>query len=334
MLTLRYLVLVVEAAATANRALWLLSRAPILLATCLLVSQPAYPLSCGDIVTADVKLTANLSPCPGNGLVVQGHNLTIDLNGHSIVGGPTATGILLSPVASHVTIKGPGEIATFGTGILLSQGTTYILIHDLTLYENTVGMVMSQTTHVRIMSNTIDGGSNGMEGVYVSEVNDVDIYRNTIKRHSVAGMMTGMLGSADISENTITGNQVGISYRADSGALRGNTITSNNDNGIQVNVAGPAGGPTIEDNQVLSNGGIGIAVIAGTILTNTLVQDNIVRSNKGNGISITGNTMNTRVTGNRSSGNATDLTWDGKGTSCWALNVFGTSSPVFLPACP
>lgn len=330
MLTLRRFVLPGEATTPTIRAPKLLSWAPTLLTALLLVSQPAYALNCGDTVTTNVKLTADLRPCPGNGLVVQGQNLTIDLNGHLIVGGPTGVGILFGLNTNHITIKGPGEIATFGTGIQVLSDTAYVLIYNVYLYENGVGMDLDKVTHLRVMNNTVDGGSGGTIGFRINELIDGDIYRNTIQRHNVAGVMTlEFLGGAVVSENTITANQVGIVSISEAATLRGNTISSNNTDGIQV--FGPFIVPTIQDNQILSNGGNGISVAGGS--QSGIIQDNIVRNNKGSGISITSGAGVT-VTGSLTSGNGIDLFWDGTGTSCGALNVFGTSSSPSLPACP
>src|SRR3954464_11277175 len=46
---------------------------------------PSASLSCGQVITTSVKLSANLD-CASDGLLVQGDNIVIDLNGHSIVG--------------------------------------------------------------------------------------------------------------------------------------------------------------------------------------------------------------------------------------------------------
>lgn len=41
-------------------------------------------IECGDIITADTTLTHDLGPCPGNGLIVRGDGITLDLGGHRI----------------------------------------------------------------------------------------------------------------------------------------------------------------------------------------------------------------------------------------------------------
>src|SRR4051794_5192023 len=44
----------------------------------------ASTVSCGSTITATTKLHADLANCPGDGLVIDADNVTIDLNGHTI----------------------------------------------------------------------------------------------------------------------------------------------------------------------------------------------------------------------------------------------------------
>jgi len=50
----------------------------------------ASHISCGDTITSDVKLDADLTNCPGDGLVIGADNITVDLDGHTIDGNGTA----------------------------------------------------------------------------------------------------------------------------------------------------------------------------------------------------------------------------------------------------
>ena len=49
----------------------------------------AKVLHCGDVITANTKLTSDLVNCPDNGLVIGADNITLDLNGHVIDGDGT-----------------------------------------------------------------------------------------------------------------------------------------------------------------------------------------------------------------------------------------------------
>src|SRR5215475_13375349 len=46
----------------------------------------ASALHCGEVITADTRLSSDLVNCLDNGLVIGADNITLDLNGHVIAG--------------------------------------------------------------------------------------------------------------------------------------------------------------------------------------------------------------------------------------------------------
>ena len=61
---------------------------------------PSASLSCGQVITSSVKLSANLD-CASDGLLIKGDNIELDLNGHTIKGpGPSASKIGISVAAN------------------------------------------------------------------------------------------------------------------------------------------------------------------------------------------------------------------------------------------
>src|SRR5262245_12960618 len=79
------------------------------------VAQPIYALNCGDQIVANIQLDADIT-CTGDGLVAAGVGpYTIDLKGHKLTGSGTGTGILI--VGDSITVRGPGEISGFATGV-------------------------------------------------------------------------------------------------------------------------------------------------------------------------------------------------------------------------
>ncbi|HEV2810870.1 MAG TPA: hypothetical protein VGV93_10810, partial [Acidimicrobiales bacterium] len=71
-------------------------------------------LNCGDVITQTTTLTADVGPCPGNGIIIGADNIMLNLNGHTISGTPgpgdgNAAGIRL-PFRTGVRITGqPGN---------------------------------------------------------------------------------------------------------------------------------------------------------------------------------------------------------------------------------
>src|SRR3954464_12548992 len=70
----------------------------------------AATLACGQTITTSVTLTANVGPCPNNGIIIGADNITLNLNGFSITGTPNAG-------------DGAGVYATGRTGVLARGGT-------------------------------------------------------------------------------------------------------------------------------------------------------------------------------------------------------------------
>lgn len=49
-------------------------------------------VGCGAVVTENTKLTGDVGPCPGMGIIIAASNVTVDLNGHTVTGNPRARG--------------------------------------------------------------------------------------------------------------------------------------------------------------------------------------------------------------------------------------------------
>ncbi len=49
-------------------------------------------IGCGTVVTESTRLTSDVGPCPGMGIIIAASNITVDLNGHTVTGNPRARG--------------------------------------------------------------------------------------------------------------------------------------------------------------------------------------------------------------------------------------------------
>lgn len=294
----------------------------------LAMRQTAQALACGDRPTTSVKLTADLGPCPGDGLIFIGIGVTVDLNGHRILGSGPGTGLVLGN--SAVTLKGPGTIENFDIGVLVVAGGS--VLYDLTLAGNSTGIAVISASDVRVFDNSIRGGTRGGVGIFDQQANHTSIYRNIISGHSDAGIAV-FEGNPLISQNIIRENGVGISTPSLGVAtILGNQILNNRTDGILLNST-ESGTMIIEDNDIHSNGGNGILLTRDA--RSALVRDNRITNNRGAGIGADneGVVGNHRIIGNRLSRNGTDLFWNGTVGACWRQNVFRTSSAAALPEC-
>ena len=95
-------------------------------------ASPKPTLQCGQTVTHSVKLNADLTDCPGNGLVIGANDVTVDLNGHTIEGVPLRSGCDFpederSGVANHGgydrMVVEDGTIQQFDTAVAIGAGT-------------------------------------------------------------------------------------------------------------------------------------------------------------------------------------------------------------------
>jgi hypothetical protein len=77
-----------------HRARHLVLAVVLALGSLALAAGPAHaqPLRCGDTVTQDTTLTADLLDCPGDGLVIGAPGITVDLGGHTVAAPETLTG--------------------------------------------------------------------------------------------------------------------------------------------------------------------------------------------------------------------------------------------------
>jgi parallel beta-helix repeat protein len=312
-------------------------------ATLAVASHPAFAVACGAQIRTDVILTSDLH-CAGNALFIIGPltgapNITIDLNGFSVIGDGTGAGITVAAVGG-VIVKGPGRVSNFQVGLSVNQAAD-VVAYDLTLVNNQTGIVAVRASATRIFDNVIRAGRNGQIGVSINTSTKIFLYRNTITGHSSFGVQIPVGDPPDvtfptISENTIKHNGGGIFVTGlDSDSIiRGNIIAENDGNGIEIGNIIEAG-CTIEGNTVQANVGSGI-VISGRPQTGCLIQNNLVTSNLVNGISVVSGApfpLEIRVLGNRLSLNGIDMLWDSISTSCFSQNVFSTSTPAAFPPC-
>src|SRR4051794_37666215 len=77
----------------------------------------ATTVHCGDTITQDTTLTNDVLNCPSVGLTIAANGITINLNGHTISGEPSAqSGINDSTGHDQLKIVGPGTVQGFGFG--------------------------------------------------------------------------------------------------------------------------------------------------------------------------------------------------------------------------
>jgi parallel beta-helix repeat protein len=188
-------------------------------------------LVCGQHVTASVTLTADLTGCGSNGLVIDANGLTINLNGHTI-SGSSSPGLGIADTTGNysVTVEN-GTISGFARGVDIEGGTASHL-SGLRVTGNGVGIF---TFYPAVITGNVVY-SNTSVGINVGCcVNaKVSITNNVVNDNAGGGISVPSTATGSV----ITGNRVlsntgyGIAVSANGATVSGNTANANTANGL------------------------------------------------------------------------------------------------------
>jgi parallel beta-helix repeat protein len=261
-------------------------------------TQPEPP-HCGQAITADTTLTANLTGCTGDGLVIAADGVTLDLAGHRIEGaasGDTAgvdveghTGVVIQ----NGTVRGFDE-GVFALGArdltvrrVRLSGSAHGGIRvdggrDVTLRRNVVhrcgaGIIVTRSDRVVVAANRI--GRSAFGGIPIFDSRHVLVVGNAVTTSRTDAAIGLFRGS---SHTTVAGNRVATSAAgivaaegASHNVIAGN-VAVNDGSGVILDVG-------THDNRVIGNridGSAfeGIAVVASD--DNVLARNHVARSGR------------------------------------------------------
>ena len=197
-------------------------------------ASPAHAaLECGDTITTDRTLHRDLEcELDGNGLRIDGDDVTLDLNGHTISNDPQddGSGILVGQ-SDGVRVVG-GKVRGFNIGVNVGESTD-VTVKDVNIRRaKGSGLFAAFANHVRFLENTVRGPS--ANGVTTQDSTD----------------------HIKIAGNDLSG--VGIAIDGDDHKVIGNEISSPVGDGIAV-LGG--GGTELERNGITdAEEGAGIAL--------------------------------------------------------------------------
>jgi parallel beta-helix repeat protein len=207
-------------------------------------------VGCGDVLTTDTVLTADLVDCPGDGLVVGADGIRIRLNGHSITGtgAPGSAGVR-NQGHDGVTIEDGDfvglDISGFQTGILL-VGADRNRVRDLFVEGSSHGIALLRSAGNRIERNAARGGS--LNRCDTPAFVAIALFRSNrnLLRDNVAELSDFGISLSGSNHNRIERNQaaplgsdgnacVGIAlFGAHGNAVEGNVAANNVHAGIHV----------------------------------------------------------------------------------------------------
>jgi large repetitive protein len=273
------------------------ARALILLALLLIPALLTGQVNCGDTVGQNTVLTADLVCPPGFGLVAGADGITIDLGGKTIYcdggqlncqGTPSAVGIDVTG-RKNVTIKGPGTIYGFDSGIKIN-GSDRISVLSLTVTgpQSVSALYTHRGDATGILVENIacpgailvDGNDVSWHRFGLRLVNSscVKVQRNIVHENNNDTTEAFGVFLLNSGGNTLTNNSV-----IDNGFNNSYTYPGTFDAGIALEGAGTTGN-RISQNTVQFNCGDGIAArtgAAGNTISNNTVTLNPIPGSTG-----------------------------------------------------
>jgi nitrous oxidase accessory protein NosD len=213
------------------------------------------PLTCGTVVTTDVRLTADLLDCAGSGLVVGAPGITIDLAGHLIDG--TGSGSGIDNVAGHDDVRiTRGTLREFLFGVELFE-TTATRVERVAAHSNAIGVTVHRSEDVELDRVTAtDNTSNGIE---VGFSDGVVVRRSTAADNGLFGIVDRFSWDSTYERNTVAGNLAsGLTLDRIGGdvVVEHNRAVANDSDGIVLTAIGTA---VVERNDAIANNGNGIS---------------------------------------------------------------------------
>ncbi|MBN1527885.1 MAG: right-handed parallel beta-helix repeat-containing protein [Thermoleophilaceae bacterium] len=250
-------------------------------------SAAAQPVTCGQVIRTDTKLSSDLRDCPGDGLVIGAHHITLDLNGHTVDG--LRRGNPCDPDCLHgrgidntggydgVRIVN-GRVSDFERGVIL-VGANRNQLSRLDVAASSYGEAFSPVTLVnshrnRIVDSTMGAG----EPALLLVLSD----HNTIARSSMSGGITirqgdGLLlvGSDHnrIADSHVGGAWLGV-HLIDSA---GNRLVRDELGGYNGNLLDDATRTTLTGNTLTGRGATAVQGDANVISGNSVIAEQGLR---------------------------------------------------------
>jgi parallel beta-helix repeat protein len=242
--------------------------------------EPGAGIACGDTITTDTTLEADLTGCPNNGILIGADGITLDLNGHTISGdGKLVRRCPRRQICdagvgndghSGVTVRN-GSLRQFATGVVVLEVRDNHLAELSSSQNQFFGFVIGGSSRTVIRDSS--GHDNPLpdgDGLGVFGSHDLRIVHNAFRHNGQLGMHI-----LDSTRNLIKGNVVarngdfGIILEADGNQLRGNHSVRDGVAGIQV---GPGSRNVIAGNRIDGSGeGIAIEKGRGNVVARNVV---------------------------------------------------------------
>lgn len=246
-------------------------------------------VGCGDLITEDTELTADIGPCPGNGLIVEADGITLDLGGHTVTGDPNArrapdkAGVVLYRV-SGVTVTN-GTVTSFDGGVVVRGGADNT-VRKVTARDNVNYRVLTgRDSRIEDIDRETGPFCDFGDGIALFNTSGNRVEHNEVTGNGpYAGI--SLVGNSDdnmVAKNSILDNDVLNINPAGQDTICGGPPGVMSDGRMSMTIGVKIEGPgadrnVIEGNQVRNASMAGIAVV-GQLTDGPQSTGNVVRNN-------------------------------------------------------
>ena len=244
-------------------------------------------------------LTSNiiLRSMPGDTVInIDADNVTLDFNGHSLIGEPRGGhGIVVH--GSNVQIRN-GSVQRFTHAIAVMNQDSEpkgVQIINMRVVNNATGVRFFHAIDGQVRNCTVAYNTN--VGIYVERGGGI-ITGSSVYGNEYGGILTGSVngfGSVIIKDNNVYNNGGWFGIEAHSSTITGNNVYNNKKDGIIAH-----GSSMVSGNNVYNNQQNGIKIDSGILKGNTVIGNNQSDSMAAGGIWVGSSTL---VQGNSLQGN-------------------------------
>jgi parallel beta-helix repeat protein len=254
----------------------------------------ARHVECGERVTRDLRLDADLVNCPGNGLMVAADGVTIDLGGHVVDGTGRGTGVLNGHWGDghrDVVIRN-GAVRGFKVGV--RSGGRGTRVSGLTVVRNAAGGIALRSRECRVDRNVVTDNAYG-HGIFVGAVSRCRVVENRVSGHLGAGIEASRSRAHVIERNKVFDNrQAGILLAGTAGVrVARNTVHANAGPGVWL-FDGATANEVVEN--TLAGNERGVSMTHGGAANR--VERNSISGSRETGIRLSETGLGNRVTDN------------------------------------
>lgn len=204
-----------------------------------------------------------------HGITISVSNVTLDLNGHTLIGpgkaaGTSGSGIYVSGICYNIAIRN-GTVRDWRDSGIFGSDASNSQFENLRCYNNGAYGILAATGNLIKENNCYYNGYDG-----ISALNYCTILNNTCTYNDFNGITPG--NDSTVSQNTCNQNGYNGIYANVSSSLRGNTCGGNGSEGI---IAGS--GSQLIENTCHDNGTNGINAYSGSTVSGNTCYSNTAR---------------------------------------------------------